>query len=130
VSERTATPIIGLTITLLAALTLLVTGRIGLALNISVFALIILYFLHSLALLLLPWRNAELYRSVTVGIPLGVQRVMAVVSMVTIAILIVQMARDRHTVMLAAFWGSIGAVLFLVKNQKPETRNQKGEAES
>jgi amino acid transporter len=123
VSERTATPIIGLTFTLLAALTLLVTGRIGLALSISVFALIILYFLHSLALLLLPWRNPELYRSVTVGIPLWVQRVMAAVSMVTIAILIVQMARDRHTVVLAAFWGAIGVILYVMKiiRRRPET---------
>jgi APA family basic amino acid/polyamine antiporter len=111
VSERTGTPIIGLTITFLGALALLVTGSIGLALNIAIFALVLLYFLHSLALLLLPRLNPELFRSVTVAIPLRLQRVMAVLSMIAMAVLIAQMARDLPTIELVGFWTAIGAIL-------------------
>jgi amino acid transporter len=71
---RTGTPVWGLTVTLMVAALLLVTGQVALALNIAVFALVILYFIHSLALLLLPWRNRPLFASVTAGIPLRVQR--------------------------------------------------------
>ena len=112
VSARTGTPIAGLTITLLIALALLISRKIGVALNIAVFALVVLYFLHSLAFLLLPRLNPELFRSVTVNIPLGVQRTAAVISMATMAVLIVQLARDRATMLLAGFWTLIGAVLY------------------
>src|SRR5436189_225222 len=47
VAPHTGTPILGLTITVAAALVLLLSGEVGLALNIAVFALVILYFLHS-----------------------------------------------------------------------------------
>lgn len=112
VSARTGTPVVGLTGTLLIALALLISGQISVALNIALLALITLYFLHSLALLLLPWLNPELFRSVTVPIPLGVQRVAAVLSMGAMAVLIVQLARDRATMLLAGFWTLIGAVLY------------------
>jgi APA family basic amino acid/polyamine antiporter len=112
VSRRTGTPILGLTLTTAAALALLLCGQIGLALNIAVFALVVLYFLHGLALLLLPRRNPELFRAVTVRIPLRVQRVTAVLSMMAMAILIVQMSTDRGTMALAAFWTAVGAILY------------------
>ena len=112
VSGRTGTPIIGLTITLAVALALLISGRISVALNIAVFALVVLYFLHSLAFLLLPRLNPELFASVTVRIPLSVQRITAVLSMAAMAVLIVQLARDRATMILAGFWTLIGAVLY------------------
>lgn len=112
VSRRTGTPIIGLTVTTAAALALLLSGQTGLALNIAVFALVVLYFLHSVALLLLPRRNPELFRAVTVRIPLRVQRVTAVISMMAMAGLIVQMSTDRNTMALAASWAAIGAVLY------------------
>ncbi|HEY6843283.1 MAG TPA: amino acid permease, partial [Thermoanaerobaculia bacterium] len=60
VSPKTGTPIAGLTITVAAALVLLLANAISLALNIAVFALVLLYFLHSYALLVLPRRNREL----------------------------------------------------------------------
>ena len=41
------------------------------------YALVLLYFLHSLALLLLPRWNPQLFREVTVPIPLIVQRITA-----------------------------------------------------
>ena len=97
------------------ALALLISGKISLALNIAVFALVVLYFLHSLAFLLLPRLNPELFRSVTVRIPLSVQRIAAVLSMAAMAVLIVQLARDRATMVLAGFWTLIGAVLYVVE---------------
>jgi amino acid transporter len=112
ISERTGTPILGLTMTAAGALALLITGRMSLALNIAVFALVALYFLHSLALLLLPWRNPELFRSVTVAIPLSVQRAMAVLSMLAMAVLLALLARDRSTITLFAFWSVTGAILY------------------
>ncbi len=110
---RTGTPILGLTITLAVALALLISGKVSVALNIAVFALVVLYFLHSLALLLLPRLNPELFRSVTVRIPLSVQRITAVLSMIAMAVLIAQLARDRATMILAGFWTLIGAVLYV-----------------
>ena len=118
VSPRTGTPIVGLTITVAVALALLISGKVSVALNIAVFALVVLYFLHSLALLLLPRLNPELFRSVTVRIPLGVQRSMAVLSMLAMAVLIVQLARDKEMMMLAGFWTAIGAVLYFVERRR------------
>lgn len=119
ISERTGTPILGLTITLAAALILLVSGQISLALNIAVFALVALYLLHSLALLVLPRRNPELFRSVTVAIPLWVQRAMAVLSMIAMAVLLaVQVASDVRVLYLALFWSAIGAVLFALRRSR------------
>jgi APA family basic amino acid/polyamine antiporter len=130
VSTRTGTPIAGLTITLAAALLFLLSGQISLALNIAVFALVLLYFLHSFALLVLPRANPELFRSVTVGIPLTVQRIMAVLSMAAMAALIaLQIGDDLRvlrrlsfvqrvqqssltTIELVVFWGAVGAVLY------------------
>jgi amino acid transporter len=134
VSETTGTPVIGLTMTLAVALTLLLTGQISLALNIAVFALVVLYFLHSLALLLLPRANPELFRTVTVNIPLGVQRVMAVLSMITTAALIglqiahdvPQLSKSLTTIELAAFWSAIGAVLYALRRRVADGRTARG----
>ncbi len=113
ISARTGTPIVGLTITLGVALVLLLTGQISLALNIAVFALVALYLLHSVALLLLPRRNPELFRAVTVRIPLWLQRAMAVISILSMAALLaVQIATDVRVLYLALGWGVIGAVLY------------------
>jgi APA family basic amino acid/polyamine antiporter len=111
VSARTGTPIVGLTITLIGALALLLTNRIGLALNIAVFALVLLYFLHSLALLLLPRFNPKLFRQVTVAIPLPVQRAFAVLSMLCMAALLTQIS--LAAVELLLFWAAIGALLYV-----------------
>src|SRR5712692_3844657 len=87
--SRTGTPAIGLTITFLVALLLLISHQISLALNVAVFALVVLYFLHSLALFVLPCANRELFQSVTVRIPLSVQRAAALLSMICMGGLIV-----------------------------------------
>ena len=122
---KTGTPVIGLTITLCAALSLLLTNQISLALNIAVFALVILYFLHSLALLVLPRANPELFRSVTVNIPLGVQRSMALLSMTAMALLIaLQLNHDLRvlgesltTIELTLFWSAIGLALYALRRR-------------
>ena len=127
ISARTGTPVIGLTITLIVALTLLISGRIGLALNIAVFALVVLYFLHSFALLMLPRANPELFRSATLPLPLPVQRVAAVISLLSMGTLIaLQIAHDIQerahggpltTLELTLIWGAIGAVLYRVTSR-------------
>jgi amino acid transporter len=136
IAKKTGTPIIGLTLTLIVTLLLLVSGQVSLALNIAVFALVVLYFLHSVALLMLPRANPSLYASVTLRMPLIVQRIAAVVSLLFMGTLIaVQLAGDvgvlrrlsfreriEHasltTIELVIFWGAIGAVLYLFAARK------------
>ena len=120
VSPRTGTPIIGLTITLAAALILLLSGEISLALNIAVFALVILYLLHSIALLLLPRRNPELFGQVTVPVPLWLQRAMAVLSIASMAALLTQLSLP--TIELLVFWAAIGALLYAVERWRLRLR--------
>lgn len=115
VSPRTGTPIIGLTITAAGALTLLLTNQISLALNIAVYALVLLYFIHSLALLLLPRLNRPLFESVTVAIPLSVQRVMAVLSMLSMAALLALLTLP--TIELLLGWSAVGAVLYIASRR-------------
>lgn len=118
ISPRTGTPIVGLTITLIVALLLLVSGQVALALNIAVFALVVLYFLHSLALLMLPRANPELYASVTLRLPLAVQRIAGVVSLIAMgALIVLQLASDIRSgsmllIKLVVFWSAIGGVLY------------------
>ncbi|HEX2122485.1 MAG TPA: hypothetical protein VHL59_12655, partial [Thermoanaerobaculia bacterium] len=134
VSVKTGTPIVGLTITFVAALLLVVTGQISLALNIAVFALVVLYFLHSLALLLLPRMNPELFRSVTVPIPRWLQRTMAILSMTAMGALIaLQIRQDVQssatgltTIELAALWSLLGAILY-VANRRTARRIEHAE---
>jgi basic amino acid/polyamine antiporter, APA family len=130
INPRTATPIRGLTLTLIACVVLLVSRQLSLALNIAVFALIILYFLHSLAFLLLPYMNPQLYREITVAIPRPILFASAVLSVIAmgsmiavqivqdIEILRVQSLRDRimqHSLTsleLAILWAIFGAGLY------------------
>ena len=132
----TGTPALGLTLTFAAATLLLVSGQISLALNIAVFALVVLYFLHSLALLLLPRANPLLFASVTARVPLFLQRVAAVVSMAAMGGLIVlQLAQDgstlarfslaeriaRHaltTAELCTMWALLGAAIYALGRRR------------
>jgi basic amino acid/polyamine antiporter, APA family len=115
ISPRTGTPIVALTLTAAAAVLLLVTNQISLALNIAVYALVLLYLIHSFALLLLPRMNRELFESVTVPIPLVVQRVTAVISIVCMAALLMLMTLP--TIELLLFWTAIGAVLYFLSRR-------------
>jgi amino acid transporter len=132
VNQRTATPIRGLTLTLLACLALLVSGQFLLALTIAVFALIVLYFLHSLVFLLLPRLNRDLYNQIDVGIPRWLMSTSAVVSIIAMGtMIIVQLLQDievlqtqtltqriaGHTLTsleLILAWGLIGVTLYVV----------------
>src|SRR5262245_15527395 len=69
IAPVTGTPLAGLTLTLAAAVLLVASGQVSLALNIAVFALVVLYFLHSFTLLILPSRNPVLFAEVTARIP-------------------------------------------------------------
>jgi len=111
VSPRTGTPIVGLTFTLGAVLALLLTNQIALALNIAIYALVTLYLLHSVALLLLPRLNPELFAQVTVAMPLWLQRTLAVISILFMAALLSQISRSA--IQLLLFWSAIGLVLFV-----------------
>lgn len=112
VSPRTGTPIAGLTATLIAALLLLVSGQIGLALNIAVFALVVLYFLHSVALLRIP---KDLAAQVTIRTPRWLQVTAAWLSIVSMGTLIALQLRDRDLVLLVAGWSAVGLVFYLLR---------------
>ncbi|HVS30087.1 MAG TPA: APC family permease [Thermoanaerobaculia bacterium] len=122
VSPRTGTPIAGLTVTLAGALTLLITNQIRLALDIAVFAIVLLYLLHSVALLLLPKSNPELYRAVTVSIPLAALRVAAVASIAGMAALLTQMSSATFGLLL--FWAALGAALYAVARSRTAGRKE------
>jgi APA family basic amino acid/polyamine antiporter len=117
VSPWTGTPIVGLTVTAVAALILLLSGEVGLALNIAVFALVVLYLLHSYALLVLPRKNPGLFKSVTVRIPLWVQRASAIVSMIAMGGIIALQLTSIATVELAAIWAAVGALIYAIANR-------------
>lgn len=130
INERTGTPIRGLSLTLAAALLLLVSGQVSLALNIAVFALVILYFLHSLTFLLLPRRNPRLHSLITISMAPSLQRAAALLSVLAMGgIIAIQIVQDLRTlgaqsfrqrlaehsltsVELALAWSLIGAMLY------------------
>ena len=132
VNPRTATPVRALTLNMLACLILVVSNQLALALNIAVFALVLLYFLHSLTFLMLPRRNPRLSGEITIGLPVWLQRGAALLSVFSMGILIVvQVANDLKTLgttslgervnthsltslELAVTWSIVGAVLYVV----------------
>ena len=130
INPHTATPIRGLTLTLIACVVLLVSGQLLLALNIAVFALIILYFLHGIAFLLLPYLNPKLYSEIAIGIPRPLLFASAVLSVIAmgsmIAVQIIQdiealrtqslydrvMQKSLTSLELAIVWAIFGAALY------------------
>jgi len=89
VNETTATPIRGLTLTLIGCAILLMSGQLSLALNVAVFALVVLYFIHSLVFLFLPRLNPSLASEIEVNLPRGVRQVAAIVSLLSMGLMIV-----------------------------------------
>lgn len=126
----TGTPIRGLTLTLAAAAFLLISGQVSLALNIAVFALVVLYFLHSLTFLLLPRRNPRLNSLISISLSSSLQRAAALLSVLAMGgIIAIQVVQDLRTLMAQSFrqrvvghsltsvelalaWGLIGAMLY------------------
>lgn len=146
INSRTATPVRALTLSVAACLLLLLRKDISLALNIAVFALVLLYLLHSLTFLILPRRNPQLYGEIKIGIPVWLQRGAAVLSVLSMGLLIVvQVAQDAHTLRtqslgeriakhsltsleLALVWSFIGAALYVFARlmRKGELPNRTG----
>ncbi len=130
INPRTATPVRALTLTLAASVLLVISKQLSLALTIAVFALFLLYFLHSLTFLLLPRWNPPLHKQISVGIPVWLQRGAAVLSVLSMGLLIiVQVVQDAHTLRtqslyeriakhsltsleLTLVWSLIGAALY------------------
>lgn len=132
VSSKTGTPIVSLTLNLVACLVLLVSKQLSLALNIAVFALVLLYCLHSVAFLILPRWNPKLYGEISLTLPRGLMTFAALVSVVSMGVLIaVQVVQDIQTLTtqslkeriaqhsltsleLAVLWSGVAALLYVV----------------
>jgi basic amino acid/polyamine antiporter, APA family len=144
IHPRTATPVLGLTLTFAASAALLIGRQVLLALNVAIFALVILYFLHSLTFLLLPRRNPSLARLIEVNISPSLQRAAAWVSLVSMGVLIVSQVwqdisimrgqrlwdrianQELTSVELAVVWGLIGLALYAYarRRRKHEARDE------
>jgi hypothetical protein len=67
---------------------LLMSGQLSLALNVAVFALVVLYFIHSLVFLFLPRLNSRLASEIEISLPRGVRQAAAVVSVLSMGLMI------------------------------------------
>jgi APA family basic amino acid/polyamine antiporter len=139
INPATATPIRGLTLTLVGCALLVISGQISLALNVAVIALVVLYFLHSLIFLLLPSLNPSLAAEVRVGLPTWLLKVSALVSMFAMAVLIgIQVLQDIKalqtqtlrqrisegsltSIELILAWGVLGTILYQVARRQKDT---------
>jgi APA family basic amino acid/polyamine antiporter len=140
VNSRTATPVRALTLTAAACVVLLLSRQLSLALNIAVFALILLYFMHSLVFLMLPSRNPQLNSQITISLPVWLQRGAALLSVLSMGtLLVVQIIQDTQTLRTQSFserlahhsltsleliivWSAIGALLYAAARRKPAKR--------
>jgi amino acid transporter len=130
INKATATPIRALTLTMFGCALLLLSGQLSLALNVAVFALVVLYFIHSLVFLFLPRLNPSLASEVEINLPRPVQQVAAVVSVLAMGLMIVIQLRQDAAVLttqtlsqrinnqsltsieLLIVWGVVGAGLY------------------
>ncbi|HET8783493.1 MAG TPA: APC family permease [Pyrinomonadaceae bacterium] len=140
INPTTSVPIRGLTLTLICCAVLLISGQLSLALNVAVFALVVLYFIHSLVFLLLPRLNPTLSSEIDINLSRRMQQVAGVVSVLSMGFLIVvqlikdagvlqtltlsqRFAQDKLTsIELILVWGLVGLGLYqLARSQR---RNQ------
>ena len=130
INKTTATPIRGLTLTLVCCALLLISGQLSLALNVAVFALVVLYFIHSLVFLFLPRLNLGLASEIQINLPRRVQQAAAVVSLISMGVMIVIQLRQDVEVLgtqtlserisgqsltsieLIVVWGIVGVALY------------------
>ena len=95
INKATATPIRALTLTLICCAILLISGQLSLALNVAVFALVVLYFIHSLVFLLLPRLNPSLASEIKISLSHRVQQAAAIVSVLSMGLMIlIQLRQD------------------------------------
>jgi amino acid transporter len=141
INPATATPIRGLTLTLVCCALLLISGQLSLALNVAVFALVVLYFIHSLVFLLLPRLNPTLASEIDINLPRRMQQVAAVVSTIAMAFLIViQLGLDAEvlrtqtlaqringqtltSIELIFVWGLVGLGLYQLARSQRQNRS-------
>jgi amino acid transporter len=130
INKTTATPIRGLTLTLICCAILLISGQLSLALNVAVFALVVLYFIHSLVFLFLPRLNPPLASEIRINLPHRLQQAAAVVSLLAMGLMIfIQLRQDAAvlgtqtlserisgqsltSIELIVVWGIVGAGLY------------------
>jgi amino acid transporter len=136
VLARTGTPVLGLTLTFAASAALLLSGQVSLALNIAVFALVMLYLLHGIVFLWLPARNPALASEVRLGLPRGLQRAATWISILAMSgLVLVQVASDlrelAHTTLadriagrslttleLCLAWSVVGAMIHVLGRRR------------
>ena len=137
INKATATPIRALTLTLICCAILLISGQLALALNVAVFALVVLYFIHSLVFLLLPRLNPSLSSEIKISLSRRLQQAAAIVSLLSMGLMIVIQLRQDAVVLstqtlsqrisgqsltsieLIVVWGVIGAGLYqLARRQR------------
>jgi len=137
INRVTATPIRGLTLTLIGCAVLLVSGQLSLALNVAVFALVVLYFIHSLVFLFLPRLNPALASEIEISLPRWLQQTAAIASLLSMGLMIViQLQQDAQvlrtqtlsqrisgqsltSIELMFVWGIVGLVLYqLARSQR------------
>src|SRR3989440_1161622 len=141
VSSKTGTPIVSLTLNLAACMLLLISKQLSLALNIAVFALVLLYCLHSGAFLMLPRWNPKLYGEISLTLPRGLMMFAALVSVVSMGVLIaVQVVQDIQTLTtqslkeriaqhsltsleLAVLWSGVAALLYVLARWRRSSAN-------
>ena len=136
INKTTATPIRALTLTMFGCALLLISRQLALALNVAVFALVVLYFIHSLVFLFLPRLNPSLASEVEINLPRRVQQVAAVVSVLSMGLMILIQLRQDFEVLstltlrqrinkqaltsieLLLVWGVVGAGLYQLARMK------------
>src|SRR2546423_9800742 len=146
INKVTATPIRGLTLTLIGCVILLVSGQLSLALNVAVFALVVLYFIHSLVFLFLPRLNPVLANEIDISLPRRLQQTAAVVSLLSMGLMIViQLQQDAEvlrtqtlserisgqsltSIELMVVWGVVGAILYQLARTQRRNRVSKVDA--
>ena len=140
INPTTATPIRGLTLTLICCAILLISGQLALALNVAVIALVVLYFIHSLVFLFLPRLNPSLESEIKVGLSRRVRQAAAVVSILSMGLMIViQLRRDAAvlstqtlrerikdqsltSIELIFVWGIVGVGLYYLARKQRRAR--------
>src|SRR5829696_1245887 len=143
INKATATPIRGLTLTLIGCAVLLISGQLSLALNVAVFALVVLYFIHSLVFLFLPRLNPSLASEIKISLPHRVQQAAAIVSLLSMGLMIVIQLRQDAVVLstqtlseriagqsltsleLIVVWGVVGVGLYQIARMQRGARAAK-----
>src|ERR1051325_5470930 len=140
INKATATPIRGLTLTMICCAILLISGQLSLALNVEEFAPAVFFFFITLFFLFLPRLNPSLASEINVNLPRRVQQVAAVVSVLAMGLMILIQLRQDAAVLstetlrqrinnqsltsieLIVVWGIVGAGLYQLARMQRSSR--------